>query len=248
MANEVQGLSEKVSRIERAVKFKPSASLTPELKQNLGRVFGKYYAYLKDVGFPLSKDAPTAFVDPSQREQAYYQPPPVNEIVLSPDFAQVEDAGLREYTFYALNVVKPGLFEIASGLQSGLADYFPCSFSGRSEFSKEIFEELAKRYPGSRLPPRDLDNHRSFAEIHPGQTEYHEEGNVWGGAFRQVRKSIGQAATDRLLFAAWKNFQASGSLDLMMFPRELLKQDAALYGGVHTQQIQSVFEQRGLKF
>jgi len=143
------------------------------------------------------------------------------------------------------------LYETASiqGLQSGLADYFPCSFSGRSEYGKEIFEAIAKRHPGITILPRNLDNHRSFAEIHPGQTELHDEGNIWGGAFWQIRTSIGQAATDKLLLAAWENFQAPrANPDLMTFPRELLKQDAVLYAGAHTQQVQSVLEQRGLKF
>jgi len=98
LANQVQALSEKVTTIEQAIKFKPSASLTPELKQNLGQVFGKYYAYLKGVGFPLAKNPPTAFVDPSVQENTYYVPPPRNQIVMSPDFAQFQDAGLREYT------------------------------------------------------------------------------------------------------------------------------------------------------
>jgi hypothetical protein len=136
--------------------------------------------------------------------------------------------------------------ERIQGLESGLGDYFPCSFSGRSDFAKEIFEAVAKRNPGSKVPPRNLGNHRLFTEI-DDQTEIHDAGNVWAGAFWQVRSSIGQDTTDKLLVAAWKHFAIPG-VELATFPEELVRQDTALYAGAHIQQIRSVFQERGLKF
>jgi hypothetical protein len=245
----VQHLSEKVNKIEEAIKFKPSASLTPELKQNLSQAFNRFYTYLKQIGFPLTKNPPTAFVDQSKEQTAYYSILD-NQIVLSPDFAPLKDAGLREYTFYGLNVARPGATNIGAieGLESGLADYFPCSFNGRSEFGKEIFEAIAKRHPGTPLPSRNLDNHRSFNEIQVGLMEEHDIGNIWGSAFWQIRTSIGQTETDRLLLAAWKSFAASESFTPATFAREIMKQDTLLYSGAHVKQIQSVFESRDLHF
>ncbi|HYM79223.1 MAG TPA: hypothetical protein VE377_24825 [Candidatus Dormibacteraeota bacterium] len=250
LAGQVQSLSEKVTKIEQAVKFKPSSSLTPELKQNLARVFGNYHAYLQAVGFSLGKNPPTAFVNPSVEEQTYYDPQE-NQIVISSDWVSFQDAGLREYTYYSLIAVNKDLTQALSlqGLESGLADYFPCSFLNRSEFAKELFESIEKKHPGFTIPPRNLDNHRSFTEIHAGQTELHDEGNIWGGAFWQLRTEIGKAPADKLLFAAWKDFRPAGRTpDPMVFPKELVKQDSALYSGTHVQQIQAIFEQRGLKF
>ena len=246
LAGQVQSLSEKISKIEQAVKFKPSSSLTPELKQNLGRVFGNYHAYLQSVGFSLGKNPPTAFVNPSVVEQTYYEPAE-NQIVISSDWFNFQDAGLREYTYYSLIAVNKDLSQAVAvqGLESGLADYFPCSFLNRSEFAKELFESIEKKHPGFKVPLRNLDNRRSFTEINAGQTELHDEGNIWGGAFWQLRTQIGRASADKLLFATWKTFRTA---DPKVFPKELAKQDSTLFSGAHGQQIQTIFEQRGLKF
>jgi hypothetical protein len=134
------------------------------------------------------------------------------------------------------------------GLESGLADYFPCSINGDSDFGKEIFADIAKKNPGITMPSRNLDNHHSFSEIQPGKVELHDEGTIWGGAYWQMRTSIGREASDKLLLAAWKNFRTAPNPSLTQFPRELLRQDTTLYGGAHSQEIQRIFETRGLKF
>jgi len=51
------------------------------------------------------------------------------------------------------------------------------------------------------------------------ELELHDEGNIWGGAFWQLRIEIGKAPADKLLFATWKNFRTT---DPMLFPKELL--------------------------
>ena len=245
LAGQVQTLSEKVSKIEQAVKFKPSASLTPELKQNLGRVFGSFHSYLQAVGFSLGKNPPIAFVDPSVQEQTYYDPSQ-NQIVISSDWVGFEDAGLREYTYYSLVAVNKDLSQTQSlqGLESGLADYFPCSFLNRSEFAKELFESIEKKNPGFKLPPRDLDNQRSFTEIQ-ASTDLHDAGNIWGGAFWQLRKQIGKDAADKLLFVTWKSLRTT---DPKVFAKDLVRQDVAIFSGAHGQQIQTLFQGRGLQF
>ena len=126
------------------------------------------------------------------------------------------------------------------GLESGLADYFPSSFENRSD----IWQPL-----GLQFSNRNLDNHRSFSEIRIGKTEEHDAGDVWGGAFFELRQTIGQKPTDKLLLAAWKELDLSKPYaDMMTFPLELLKQDRSLEEGRHLQQIHSVFSSRGLQF
>jgi len=243
----VEALSQKVTRIEQVVKFKPSSSLTPELKQSLEGTFLKFFAYLKGVGFSLTQRPPTVSIDPSNNN-AYYSPG-ANEIVISPDEARTADAPLLVFAHHLLFTLKPDALQVsATGLESGLADYFPSSFMNRSDFGREIWEVYRKRFPGTPIPNRNLDNHRLFTEIQLGKTEEHDAGNVWAGSFWQLRQAIGQTSTDKLLLAAWKNLDVGRSVgDMTAFPREILKQDQALEAGKHGDQIRSAFQARGLK-
>lgn len=245
---QLQDLSKKVDQIERIVRFKPSASLTPELQQNLEKKFSEYYVYLKRVGFLLEQAPPTVSIDPAGDTQSYYEPPPDNLIVISPDLAQT-GAGLHEFTHYVLVALRPNLvLSDPSGLESGLADYFQSSFEDRSDFGREIWQVYERKSPGIVIPPRNLDNHRSFAEVQIGQTEEHSSGNVWGGAFWELRQAIGQETTDKLLLATWKEVDlAKANADLKVFPRELIKQDRILESGTHLKQIRDIFKRRGLE-
>jgi len=250
LATQLQELSAKVARIEQVVRFKPSASLTPKLKQTLEGTLRNFHTYLKSVGLLMAQPAPTVFIDPSADTNSYYVLPPKNQIVISPDLAPYADAVLREYSHHVLTGLKPtwAVKADSSGLESGLADYLPSSFTKRRDFGREIWEVFRKRDPNLRIPSRNLDNHRLFSEIQIGQTEEHDAGNVWGGAFWELRRTIGQITTDKLLLAAWKNFEVSESnTDISTFPREILKQDGALEGGRHVQQIRDVFQRRGLQ-
>lgn len=250
LVSQVQGLSQRVDQIERVVQFKSSASLTPGLRQSLESTFSSYYAYLKSLGFSLTGPVPRVFVDPKESMNSYYDRPN-NQIVISPELAQFADSPLREFTHYALTTLRPSTKTVyivpVDGLESGLADYFPGSFTNNADYGREIWE-LIRRKLGVQVPDRRLDNHRSFSELKPN-TELHDAGNIWAGAFWQLRQTIGQGLTDRLLLASWKSFDVSKfGGDVTVYPRELEKQDEVMEGGKHAQDIRKVFTERGLKF
>ena len=247
LAAKVDTLSQKVAKIEEVVNFKPSASLTPSLRKNIEDVFRNYYDYLKSVGFVLAGPPPTVSVSRLQDLNSYYQPSE-NQIVIDEELAKLPYPGLREYTHYILFSLKKDAFNLGdkTGLESGLADYFPSSFSGQSDFGKDVWALYRKRYGDIKIE-RNLENQRRFSEIKAGQTEEHEAGNVWGGAFWQIRQAIGKPATDALLLQGWNNCDLKTSLsDLLAFPRELLKQDDRLNRGKYSPQIKEVFRVRGL--
>jgi hypothetical protein len=248
LGSQVSDLSEKVAKIEQVVRFKPSASLTPALRQNLDQALHGYHAYLKSLGLNLTQSPPTVFVDPAIETNSYYLPAPKNQIVLSRDLAPVQDAPLREYTHHILIALKPAYsLTDSTGLESGLADYLPGSFDKRSDFGREIWEVFRKRYPDAPIPNRDLDNHHSFSEIQVGKTELHDAGTVWGGAFWELRQTLGQSTTDKLLLSAWMSFDVSRAADLKVFPEEIVRQDTAIASGQHVAQIREIFRRRGLE-
>jgi len=171
LASKVDELAKKVTKIERAVSFKASASLTPALRENLERTFGTYYAYLKSVGFTLAGKPPAVSLDLPGNELNEYFEPDANQIVMSEVMAKLPYPGPREYTHYVLFALKKGasIYD-PTGLESGLADYFPSSFADQPDFMKEIWDLYRKQDPGISIN-RNLDNHRAFGEIQPDKTE-----------------------------------------------------------------------------
>ncbi len=135
---------------------------------------------------------------------------------------------------------------------SGLADYFPCSFN-----NKQWFGEIAARGPLKEVinKPyiRDLGNDRKFTEGPPNASPYaapQDGGEIWGGAFWEMRKLLGQATADKLLFSTWVALQPSDTREneRVGFVRKLLDMVPSSTGRNHVRQIQAIFERRGLKF
>jgi len=248
LASEVQKLSQKVARIEDVVRFKASDSLTPSLKQDLNDTLKSYYTYLKSVGLSLSLKPPTVLVDPKDLN-AYYMPAPDNRIVLHPELASFPDVALREFNHHVLSGVKPEWMKGAdlAGLESGLADYLASSFLDRSDFGKDAWLVFQRHSPGISIPDRNLSNHRSFSEIEGEPNRHQFYGTVWGGAFWDLRESLGREVIDKLLLAAWQECDVKAAEEkLEIFPRELLQQDKSHGGGKHSAKIRQVFRKRGL--
>jgi hypothetical protein len=227
----------------------PSSSQARSTTFGNSSKFNDYYVYLKGVGFVLELAPPTFSVDENKNDLEAYYDPAKNEIVVSAALAET-DAALREFTHHVLRSLQPDAFQRrdSSGLESGLADYFPASFLNDSDYMRQILLVFQGQYPGISGSSRSLENHRSFTELQIGRTEEHDAGNVWAGAFWELRQTLGQPTFDKLLLAAWKNVDvAKTAADLKAFPAELLAQDRAAQGGRDESRIREVFRRRGLK-
>jgi hypothetical protein len=245
---QMQELSQKVATIENVVRFKASRSMTPELKERVNQTLKHYYNYLKSVGLSRKLRAPTVVIDRKDLN-AYYVGMPKNQIVAHPDLIEQPDVVLREFTHHVLLELKTG-FDWSKdeiGLESGLADYLPASFTGDPDFGKDIWPIFERQDAGLKVASRNLKNQLRFSKI--SRISPHQNGTVWGGAFWELREALGRETLDTLLLAAWKAVDfADYRGDLEVFPRELVKQDAALNAGAHEKEIHRVFESRALKF
>ena len=244
LSSDVQALSRKVARIEEVVRFKASPALTPTLKRTLAETLSEYHSYLKSIGQSLKHRAPTVVID-DRDLNAYYVASPKNQIVIHPNLAPFPEAALREFTHHLLSSLNPAFganSEDPIGLESGIADYLPSSFLDRPDFGRDMWPVF-----GVEVSNRNLENERSFAEIRIGETELHDAGNVWGGAFWELRQSIGRETIDRLVLSAWGAIDLSASSDdIRIFARELLRQDQLLEAGKHAATIRQVFVSRDL--
>src|SRR5882724_2041265 len=124
LQQKVEALSTKVEQLEK-VTFEPSSALTPELQAELQTSVDLFQAYIAKLGYQSQTGKVVVFVDPKLKDNVYYDG---TRIVLGQPLAKDTDAVFREYSHHALGVGDSDTqSEEQQAVQSGLADYFPCS-------------------------------------------------------------------------------------------------------------------------
>ena len=200
--------------------------MTPELKAKLEASLSRYRAWLRGIG--CETDEPVKVLISSQKTRqgdAYYQPP--NKIVISEALASDPDVALREYTHHVLSEAKHDDALPFTAIQSGLSDYFPCSFNDNALFAVRSIPAFRRIYGREYFPHDYLRNMVNQVRLDTPPTVGSEQaiGEGWGGAFWELRTLLGGASrSDPLLFEAWKaspiGEDAPGSS--MPFAQELL--------------------------
>ena len=188
--------------------FEKSGDLTQSMQERLQALFNKYFDYLDRIAFsPAKERVSVKVVKGSSAESApnaYYVD---NTIFIDPRLADDASVPLREYNHHLLNTSAGS--KAWSGhyaaLESGLADYFACSFLNNprlGEKASKFFKELGRPYI------RNLDNDRQFTELAKTTSlEYPYLGaEIWGGAFWEMRERLSRDVADGLLASVWLNF------------------------------------------
>jgi hypothetical protein len=249
LQQKVETLNAKVEQLER-VTFEPSIELTPELQTQLQSSFDAFQAYLAKLGYQSQTGNVIVFVNPALKDNVYYEPEG-NRIVLGEPLARDTDAVFREYTHHALlaSVDWSNLANKQAAVESGLADYFPCSFNNDPLFGERSIH-LFRKYPGFEDKPaiRNLRNDRTFDEA-ATNPEHHNVGEIWGGAFWELREQLGQAVADKLLFSTWVALRSSdinGDFNVI-FLKKLLETAQSLGGAADDRDIRAIFKRRALK-
>jgi hypothetical protein len=226
--------------------FQPSVALTPELQNSLEASLNSFQKYLQNLGYQSSDSQISVEVQPEVQGYAYYDGAH-NHMVLSQAAASDLDIVFREYAHYVLlSLIKEPFQDWGQAyrsIESGLADYLPCSFGGNplvaETFSKQV---LNKDYI------RNLQNERKFSDL-PANAPEQQFGEIWGGAFWEMRQQFGQAIADKLLFSAWANLQPTEirNNSATNYVNKLLEMDRDIENGKHINEIRIIFERRGLK-
>ncbi len=251
LRGEVKNIATKVERIEESISFLPSAALTPDLQEKLNSAFSSYSEYLQNLGFKFPEGKPHVLVDPKVKDNAFFDQSE-NLIVIGEPLASDKDVAFREYTHYVLGSLNTTTYnewsEVYRAIESGLADYFPCSFNNNPLFSEIAAGGALKKFVNKPYI-RDLGNDRKFTEVSPNASPQ-DVGEIWGGAFWEMRRLLGQATADKLLFSTWVALQPSDTRENepVGFVRKLLDMVPSSTDRNHVRQIQAIFERRGLKF
>jgi len=247
LQQKVETLGAKVERLER-VTFEPSVALTPELQTELQSSLDSFQAYLAKLGYQSQTGHVRVFVDPKLKDNVYYEGEG-NRIVLGEPLAKDTDAVFREYTHHALLSRAELHWGIMTNeqqaVESGLADYFACSFNNDPLFGEQSIH-MFRQYPGfeDKSAIRNLNNDRTFDEA-AANPEIHNVGEIWGGAFWELRERLTQPVADKLLFSTWvavRSFDAHGDFGVA-FVQTLLETAS----GEQRRDIRAIFRRRGLK-
>ena len=238
-------VSERVDRVEKAVVFQKSEALTPALQKSLEDAVEAFRSRLKQIDFPTGDSPIPVSVDPTL-DNAHYDINK-NEIVIGALLVDDPDVAVREYARHVLERMHPdGTY---TALVSGLADYLTCSFNDRPKLAEKSAPALGRKYDRKWLKQgylRTMDNRRTFDELGP-KPEMHDVGEVWGGAFWEIRALLGAKDADRLLLTACR--ETPSKEDSRQSRVEFARAVARLAGRDHTAQaadIQAIFQRRGL--
>jgi hypothetical protein len=244
LSEEVKTLASKVKRIEEEIIVEPSTALSANLKKGLETSLAAFQQYFQQLGYEPKKGRIGVEVHAKVPGDAQYDGKK-NRIILSQSGARDIDLAFHSYTHHVLNSFATEPFSqwdpVYQAIESGLADYFPCSFSGNPALAENFAKDVLKK-------PyiRNLENTRKFSELPPNPT-VQDSGEIWGGAFWEMRQLLGKERGDSLLLSVWL---ATNPLDARgdpgaNFVNELM-QMAQSTGDKRAEQIKSIFVRRGL--
>ena len=238
--------------------FVPSSALTPDLQQSLQSALEEFQEYLVRLGFdrisgpPVSvKILPGTTFKLRGADWAAAWEDETQSIAVASAFANDKVVVLRElaHRYLSSNLSPSGAPPAQGGaIESGLATYLPCSFTGNPLVGAETSGQEK-----DILPPQNLRNSRRFSEIqlHKWASVQTDGSEVWGGAFWQVRQILGQDRADPLLAATWRGLSPESlrsTSAYAAFAADLIRRSSSIENGKYTGQIRAAFEQRGLNF
>ena len=233
--------TEPVDREQDLVSFRPSAALTPQLEDELTRTVTEFAAYLTDIGFPSPADLVEIAILTDDPNASWYRSD-LNLIGLGVYAARNPGLPMREYSHHVL--ISTGSAEgipprewsyIARTIESGLASYYPASFTDDPYYGGWQLDNTNSFDIGTPEPPVDVTVER-------------EEIKVWAGAFWEMRELLGQERADTTLRAAWRAQDSPNlsQLDRPDFVQRILSTLAVDGGPEVTEQVREIFARRGV--
>jgi hypothetical protein len=269
LEDKYRDLSVKVDKLEQ-VTVEHHTQLPPAILKHLGEIkteilkeISDYRAYLHSMGLTLPTTNLSVEISADDEYNAYFDG---KKIVIGSNVVGTREPDViyREYTNrILLNEIDPRLTGKiwkgeawkGSAIWSGLTDYFPCSYQGNPKFGVKAAKLIASVSP-TAVPDgylRNLANDRQFVadDANPDDQEMHHAGEVWGGAFWDVRRILGckdeakgcQKA-DRILLASVPSLKAGPE---MVFVASIIDNTRRAAGDEEAKQVHDAFARRGLK-
>jgi hypothetical protein len=165
---------------------------------------------------------------------------------------------LSEYTWYVLKQSNRKEFDALwtsaasefQGFAYGLKFYFTCSYFNDPRIGKNYYALIKSGNDSGGKPY--LFNLADFRAFEPGSVdvdivEPHKLGEIWGGAFWEVRNTISPDKADQIMFQTWKSLQPppkSASGLARAFVEEIVKVSKIVVPDSDPQIIRQAFTKR----
>jgi hypothetical protein len=233
-------------------KFVSSEALTPGLKAQLEKSLHDFQEYLANLGFTRTSQMVSVDIRPGTKvkirgtEAIAVWDDETCSIVVASAFASDQIIVLRQLAHHLLNVPDAPSPWTCHAIKSGLATYFPCSFSDHP-----IIGDKASKAGRIVSPLQNLSNRRRFNEIQLKEwwSIQNDGSEIWGGTFWQIRELVGPASADRLLAEAWwgrSPVEQEGEAAFVAFASDLVNRSKSIEHGTYTERFRAVFDERGL--
>ena len=244
---QVETLASRVEQVE-ALVF--TGGTTPEQERDLNDAVGKFREYLGGLGLPVERQVSVRVIEGA--DNAYYDQER-NEIVLDTALARDPDVVYREYSHHVLLAASPieSFAELGDGgavVESGLADYLVCSYTGSpvlGEGAANVFRERLALGDSYRSI-RDLANDSRFADFAAGSAAQ-AVGAVWGAFFWDLRERLGAEVADPLLVRAWQATPDFGREPASRPFAQRLLAEAEAVGEDEAAAVRELLRKRGLR-
>lgn len=216
-----------------SIRYQGIAVAVPdERRVELTESLRAFASHLGSLGLPGSTGRPLHIdVRPDAPYEAAYDAESC-AILMKPVWIFDPTVVFREYAHHALMHAARARSGAAAGravdgaLESGVADYLPCSFAGDSVMGG-VGARVAFGVPGLRR----LDSHETMDRYPAGSPPQHR-GLVWGGALWQIRERVGAGIVDQLVAGAWLAACASEGDFVRVFVSALLRKAKRLGAGL----------------
>lgn len=211
-----------------SIQYRGAAVAIPEERRAaLTESLRSFASHLGSMGLPGAAGRPLHIeIRPDAPYEAAYEPGSC-AIVMRPVWAFDPSVLLREYAHHALlHAAGARSGAVDGALESGVADYLPCSFAG-----DPVMGGVGARVAFGAPHLRDLDTHESMNR-YPASAPPQHRGLVWGGALWQLRKRAGAAVVDPLVAGAWLEACAGEQDFARTFARALRRKARALGAGL----------------
>jgi hypothetical protein len=232
------------------VRIVPSPALTPSLKARIESELTAFCGYLARTGFTLDPRPITISFSPRLVDTAYYSAI-TNRVTVASSLAADTEVMLREMAHAAVwSTVKGEIrliyASVIPSIHSGLVNYFTCGFH-YSPISKGIVckNTLDVCHISS------LENDNKYEQL-PRSVVWPQKrdilAQVWGAVFWDMRKSLGEEKTNRLLISTIRSLEALDlQTDFMLgFRKRLMSTAREFDRGRHVPAILAILESRQL--
>lgn len=239
---DLSGVKSDVDLLRQKVFIGDAPQVSDEVKENLQRFLGGLKAYLGRLGFRSPNELIRVDPDPKFDSTPHFDPSR-NTIFCGSKAIQDNTMVARHYVHSLLEH-----YWKLPNLESGLADYFVCSFVDNPKFGATYMKLVT---PNGEPPDslRDLKNSRKFSDV-PPQTGPQDAGEVWAATFWQLRELLGQEKLDGLIARTIMSFspELGVSGQESEFIRRLANEAQQFFGEKESEIILSTFRERDYTF